>query len=183
VTPFIRVFFLLFFFFLTETLLTVIQAIVEGSPPDLPDCFSANAKDFVKRCLVKDPSRRPTYALLLRHPWIAELDNINTITESEEDEEAITIGKDGAAVQEKIETSPISGKVLARIDEDVSVWVANSLAARRGEKASGQEESKKPPMHAAPLDVIGTPEISSANMAEENVKSLTGSLEGLKVNE
>lgn len=164
-----------------NTIFSQLSAIVEGSPPDLPKGFSANAQDFVKRCLAKDPSRRPTYAVLLRHPWIAELDKINTIAENEEDEEPSTADQNGAAVQEKIETSPISGKVLARIDEDVSVWVSNALALRRGEKAAGQGESKKPPMHAAPLDVIRTPDASSETVTDENVKSLTGSLEALEV--
>jgi mitogen-activated protein kinase kinase len=163
-----------------NTIFSQLSAIVEGSPPDLPEGFSPMAQDFVKRCLAKDPSRRPTYAVLLRHPWIADLDKINTIAEHEEDEESSMTDKDGGVFHEKIETSPISGKVLTRIDEDVSVWVANALAQRRGEKASGQGESKKPPMHAAPLDVIGTPE-ASPNVTDENVKSLTGSLEGLEV--
>src|SRR5690606_17697067 len=114
--------------------------------------------------------------------WIADLDKINTISEGEEDEDAVS-DENGTTAQEKIETSPISGKVLARIDEDVSVWVANSLAARRSDRASGQEETKKPPMHAAPLDVIGTPEASPANMTDENVKNLAGSLQELKVKE
>lgn len=166
-----------------NTIFSQLSAIVEGSPPDLPEGFSPTAQDFVKRCLAKDPSRRPTYAVLLRHPWIAELDKINTIAESEEDEEPSTTEKNGTTVQEKIETSPISGKVLARIDEDVSVWVANALALRRGEKAAGQAEAKKPPMHAAPLDVIGTPEANSESVTDENVKRLAGSLEALEVKE
>jgi len=164
-----------------NTIFSQLSAIVEGHPPDLPEGFSANAQDFVKRCLVKDPARRPTYAVLLRHPWIADLDKINTIAEDGEEEEATATDEDGATVPDEIETSPISGKVLAPIDEEVSVWVISALAARQSEKEEEQGETKKPPMHAAPLDVIGTPEPTPGNITDENVKNLTGSLEGLEV--
>lgn len=42
-----------------------LQAIVNGPPPELNDDYSEQAQDFVRRCLVKEPSARATYAELL----------------------------------------------------------------------------------------------------------------------
>lgn len=49
-----------------------LQAIVHGDPPQLPDSYSETASDFVARCLEKIPSRRATYAQMLKHPWLIE---------------------------------------------------------------------------------------------------------------
>ncbi|EIN11749.1 MAP kinase [Punctularia strigosozonata HHB-11173 SS5] len=50
-----------------------LTAIVHGPPPELPEeRFSANARDWVDRCLEKIPERRATYAELLEHPWMIE---------------------------------------------------------------------------------------------------------------
>lgn len=47
-----------------------LTAIVHGDPPDLPeDKYSDTARDFVARCLRKDPDQRATYReLLVRAP-------------------------------------------------------------------------------------------------------------------
>ena len=47
-----------------------LTAIVHGDPPDLPeDKYSDTARDFVARCLRKDPDQRATYGeLLVRAP-------------------------------------------------------------------------------------------------------------------
>ena len=42
-----------------------LTAIVHGDPPELPDHFSEESKDFVARCLRKVPEMRATYAELL----------------------------------------------------------------------------------------------------------------------
>ncbi|GMM28479.1 mitogen-activated protein kinase kinase [Martiniozyma asiatica (nom. inval.)] len=48
-----------------------LSAIVDGEPPQLPEgSFSSEAHDFVKKCLIKDPNFRPTYAQLLEHEWL-----------------------------------------------------------------------------------------------------------------
>lgn len=52
-----------------------LSAIVDGEPPELDATkFSPEARDFVKKCLARDPSDRPTYAELLQHPWLKSVD-------------------------------------------------------------------------------------------------------------
>jgi len=46
------------------------KAIQSAEPVFQPGCMSELAQDFVRSCLVKRPSERPTIAQLLRHPWI-----------------------------------------------------------------------------------------------------------------
>ncbi|XP_047968205.1 mitogen-activated protein kinase kinase kinase 18 [Salvia hispanica] len=41
-----------------------------GEAPELPGWFSEEARDFVGKCLVRDPRRRWTAAELLRHPFL-----------------------------------------------------------------------------------------------------------------
>ncbi|KAJ7703039.1 kinase-like domain-containing protein [Mycena rosella] len=59
-----------------------LQAIVHGEPPQLPEVkqmtdadplevhFSEEARDWVRCCLIKDPTRRATYGELLEHPFL-----------------------------------------------------------------------------------------------------------------
>ena len=48
-----------------------LSAIVDGEPPRLdPKRFSKEAQLFVKSCLNKSPDLRPSYNVLLNHPWI-----------------------------------------------------------------------------------------------------------------
>jgi len=50
----------------------VIAAIANGPAPRLgPATFSAEARDFVAQCCVKNPSDRAELELLGRHPWLA----------------------------------------------------------------------------------------------------------------
>ncbi|KAI3675202.1 hypothetical protein L1987_84788 [Smallanthus sonchifolius] len=43
--------------------------------PEIPDGFSDQAKDFVSKCLVRDPRRRWTAMELLEHPFIQQFDD------------------------------------------------------------------------------------------------------------
>ncbi|KAK9899321.1 MAP kinase [Cystobasidium minutum MCA 4210] len=58
-----------------------LTAIVHGDPPCLPDGYSKAADDFVAACLQKDANKRPSYAQLLRHPFLA--------TEAEQDTDMV----------------------------------------------------------------------------------------------
>lgn len=49
-----------------------LNAIVDESPPKLPAKFSTEAQHFVSLCLQKLPERRPSYTMLVDHPWLAK---------------------------------------------------------------------------------------------------------------
>lgn len=40
--------------------------------PEIPDHLSSDAKSFLRLCLQRDPSARPTASKLLEHPFIRE---------------------------------------------------------------------------------------------------------------
>jgi serine/threonine protein kinase len=54
--------------------LDVVQKILKAPPPQLPrgTAFSAEYRDFVKRCMNFDPRKRPSAKELLDHPFIAK---------------------------------------------------------------------------------------------------------------
>lgn len=112
------------------------QAIVEGDPPDLPsDRFSSTAQDFVKGALNKIPKLRPTYAMLLRHPWLSTLMKPPTITEEDEG------SAEGTLSQASI--------LLDAADQEVSEWVIRAIEQRR--KKLPKKAHKAPALHSAPL--------------------------------
>ncbi|XP_058735623.1 mitogen-activated protein kinase kinase kinase 20-like [Vicia villosa] len=45
--------------------------------PMIPEDLSKEGKDFVEKCLVKDPRKRWTAEMLLNHPFIEEVKNVN----------------------------------------------------------------------------------------------------------
>ncbi|CUS08937.1 unnamed protein product [Tuber aestivum] len=128
-----------------------LSAIVDGEPPDLPEKgFSAEARNFVRGCLNKIPNLRPTYSMLLRHPWLSEFSQPATI--SEEDEE----------MQSPVTPPTIKG------DKEVAEWVVGAIAERKARIESGGKgtESEKPALHAAPLDVVVIAPTKDAPAAE-----------------
>lgn len=128
------------------------QAIVDGEPPDLPaEGFSEVARDFVHGCLNKIPKLRPTYSMLLAHPWLADLSKPLTI--SEEDEDAETESPVGGEAPKKE-----MGAGRGTEDEEVAEWVKNAMERK---KNGLMGESAKPALHAAPLGAVSpaaTPE-------------------------
>ncbi|KAH9224687.1 kinase-like domain-containing protein [Leptodontidium sp. 2 PMI_412] len=132
-----------------------LSAIVDGEPPDLPEeGYSATARDFVHGCLNKIPKLRPTYSMLLAHPWLAGLSKPLTISEEDEDEEAeLPTGfADGEAPKREM------GAGRGTEDEEVAEWVKNAMERK---KKGLMGEFAKPALHAAPLDTVSpaaTPE-------------------------
>lgn len=110
---------------------------MDGDPPDLPrEGFSNAARDFVQGCLNKTPKLRPTYAMLLRHAWLAPLLKPPTI--SEEDEET----------SNDPENEPT---VPSTADKEVAKWVCNALDRKQNNKVG---KKTKPALHAAPLNAV-----------------------------
>ena len=58
----------------TPYYLELIQFIATEPPPKFPKDreFSKEFKDFIYRCIAKDPSKRPTAEELKKHPWIQQ---------------------------------------------------------------------------------------------------------------
>lgn len=120
---------------------------MDGEPPQLPaDRYSEAAQDFVRGCLNKVPKMRPTYAMLIRHAWLAPLMKPPTISE---DEEAEKLAEAGANLDGELEPMPLTA------DKEVANWVKESLERKRAGKLVINE---KPALHAAPLDAVpGSP--------------------------
>lgn len=117
------------------------QAIVDGDPPDLPaNAFSTAAIDFVRGALNKIPKSRPTYAMLLRHPWLLPLAKPATIAEENE------------------ENSDFSGTTQSSEsdfhDAEVAHWVLGALESK---KVGSIGKKAKPALHAAPLNSVPSP--------------------------
>lgn len=132
-----------------------LSAIVDGEPPELPaDGYSEAARDFVKGCLNKIPKARPTYAMLLRHGWLAPLMKPPTI---EEDEEAERAAETGGDVNAEMEPLPLTA------DKEVAKWVHDAMERKRSGKMASAE---KPALHAAPLNAVpGSPLMDEAAAA------------------
>ncbi|KAJ5879893.1 hypothetical protein N7455_003358 [Penicillium solitum] len=118
-----------------------LHAIVHGDPPTLPDGFSSEAHAFVRACLDKNPKNRPTYNMLLRHPWLAPL--MQPPTES---------GGDSAPPPEEPSSGDAASSAITA-DEEVAEWVKTQMKR----KEDGLLHiSEKPALHAVALDQVGT---------------------------
>ncbi|RUS25103.1 kinase-like protein, partial [Jimgerdemannia flammicorona] len=53
-----------------DNMFAQLKAIVDDEPPNLPNSFSTEARDFIDQCLHKNPLERPTYLDLLMHPFL-----------------------------------------------------------------------------------------------------------------
>ncbi|KAL8694952.1 MAG: hypothetical protein Q9218_000523 [Villophora microphyllina] len=126
-----------------------LSAIVDGEPPDLPaDEFSEEAKDFVRGCLNKIPKLRPTYAMLLRHPWLTPLLKPPTISEEDEDAAAA----EGDPIGDNLSDPTV-------LDREIANWVKNAMERRRN---GTMGKKSKPALHAAPLDAVPSPTPATA---------------------
>ena len=105
------------------------------------------ARDFVRGCLHKIPKLRPTYAMLLRHPWLAELLSPPTTVDA---------GKEPGSTSASAE--PNGDSVPSTADEEVASWVAEALERRRNGTMGKKDQ---PALHAAPLDARAQPVASA----------------------
>ncbi|KAJ5945220.1 hypothetical protein N7516_005388 [Penicillium verrucosum] len=118
-----------------------LHAIVHGDPPTLPEGFSEPAHAFVRACLDKNPKNRPTYNMLLRHPWLSPL--MQPPTES---------GGDSAPPPQEPGSGDAASSAMTA-DEEVAEWVKKQMKL----KEDGLLHiSEKPALHAVALDQVGT---------------------------
>lgn len=131
-----------------DNIFSQLSAIVDGDPPDLPEKgYSAEARDFVKSCLHKIPKMRPTYAMLLKHPWLAQLSKPPTISEQDEDDAAQAGIIDNTTSPDGVPFP--SGE--NSFDGEVAEWVKNAIERK---KQGLLGSFAKPALHAAPFDTV-----------------------------
>ncbi|CAG9995939.1 unnamed protein product [Clonostachys byssicola] len=127
----------------SSSIYSQLNAIVEGEPPGLPEeGYSTVAKDFVRSCLNKIPKLRPTYAMLLKHPWLSPMTKPQTITEEAEE------GDEADKIAETVAQIELDASVE---DEEVANWVK---AVLKQQAVSGKGSPVAPALHAAPLDTV-----------------------------
>ncbi|KAJ0123039.1 MAP kinase kinase PBS2 [Diaporthe amygdali] len=132
---------------ISATIFGQLNAIVEGDPPDLPaEGYSAQARDFVKSCLNKNPKKRHTYPMLLLHPWIKSLSKPETITEEAEAESEAMDNDLADAAAKQLNINEGSG------DSEVAEWVSEVM--ERKKKGLQPPSAERPALHAAPLDSV-----------------------------
>ncbi len=111
---------------------------------------------------------RPTYSMLLQHPWLASLSKPSTISEHDEDEAAAEAdaaaepSSNGEGAGEPNNSYREDGKPFATgensYDEDVATWVKDAIEKKiRGAMAS----FAKPALHAAPFDSVSPAAVKS----------------------
>ncbi|KAJ1304680.1 hypothetical protein OPQ81_005819 [Rhizoctonia solani] len=136
-----------------------LTAIVHGPPPELPEGkYSAEAAEFVASCLVKEPSKRATYAELLDHPWLVA-DQTREVDMSGWVRTAVEYRSAKRAAGAEVSSS--DARVLDKQIVEAAVK-AGGVAEKPAEKPTADEE--KPPVPAQPAPVPagnGTSDIDS----------------------
>lgn len=101
--------------------------------------YSEEAHAFVRACLDKNPKNRPSYNMLLRHPWLAPL--MQPPTESGED-----------APPEDSDSGDSAASAITA-DKEVAEWVKRQIKLR---EEGSLHPSEKPALHAVALDKVAT---------------------------
>lgn len=111
----------------------------------------------MRGCLNKIPKLRPTYAMLIRHAWLAPLMKPPTISEDEtEDSTEARFDSDGLPLPETA-------------DKEVANWVKAAIQRKLSGKMA---KSEKPALHAAPLDAIpSSPLLHTAEVGPTDASS------------
>ncbi|KKZ67354.1 mitogen-activated protein kinase kinase [[Emmonsia] crescens] len=138
-----------------------LNAIVHGDPPKLPERgYSSKAKDFVQGCLNKNASLRPTYSMLLRHPWLSSLmqppeNHRPPLTDTKDNKTDGITNDDDDDSSIKPASKPRPSSLFETADEEVAAWVIDALD-RRARGVMGNQ--KRPALHAVALDAVpGSP--------------------------
>lgn len=112
------------------------------------DGYSSTAHQFVRACLNKTPTLRPTYQALLNAEWLKDFAKPETITE--EDEEEAENDASAEAIANAADNVDVSKS--GTDDAEVAAWVQSVLE----KKANGLygDKASKPALHAAALDAV-----------------------------
>lgn len=102
----------------------------------------------MRGCLNKIPKLRPTYAMLLRHPWLTPLLKPPTITEEDEN-----------GPNADCESPNDSHSDTSVLDREIADWVNGAMERRRN---GTMGKKSKPALHAAPLDAVPSPTPATA---------------------
>ncbi|WOH03206.1 hypothetical protein DCAR_0522602 [Daucus carota subsp. sativus] len=83
------------------------QIAYSGKTPDVPEYLSCQAKDFVSKCLKRDPAERWTVKQLLRHPFLEHLSYVKNQNQFSDTNSPTSILDQGVwnSVEEEPETS------------------------------------------------------------------------------
>ncbi|KAL4766522.1 mitogen-activated protein kinase kinase PBS2 [Aspergillus foveolatus] len=136
-----------------------LHAIVHGEAPNLPESeYSDDAHSFVRACLDKNPQKRPTYNMLIRHPWLSSL--MQPPSDSANPDVPSVSLADGASGDV---TPPVTD------DQEVADWVKDRLERRLNGLL---KDETKPALHAVALDAVpGSPLLDDPPIANLSLAS------------
>ncbi|KAJ0246169.1 Mitogen-activated protein kinase kinase kinase 15 [Hirschfeldia incana] len=105
-----------------------------GESPGIPECLSEKGKDFLRKCLRRDPKQRWVVEELLRHPFLYEEDQTQTQSLS-----CLNISSPSTVLDQGFwDSCETSRSRLVQVDhEDPFAWV--SSPADRIKKLVGEE--------------------------------------------
>ncbi|KAL4912821.1 kinase-like domain-containing protein [Aspergillus aurantiobrunneus] len=137
-----------------------LHAIVHGDAPSLPKSeYSDDAHSFVNACLDKNPKNRPSYNMLLRHPWLSSLmQPPSEPTNPDVPSMSLADGTSG-------ESTP-----AVTDDQEIADWVRERLEKRHNGLFKGAD---RPALHAVALDAVpGSPLLDEPPIAGLSLSSL-----------
>lgn len=95
--------------------MTAIYTISEAASVPLPEDISPSCKDFLEKCFVKEPSKRPNAEQLLGHPWIIQCRKESGPSLSEV---ASTLRSHSASMRKPLLKAPSIRNALSTSSED-----------------------------------------------------------------
>ncbi|XP_058726888.1 mitogen-activated protein kinase kinase kinase 20-like [Vicia villosa] len=98
------------------------RIIVGKEVPLIPDEISEEAKDFLKKCLVRDPLKRWSAEMLLKHPFISDDKTVSSVKESTFlSASPITHSDYSSWNSSTVTTLPSNSKEWSEIESDVKL--------------------------------------------------------------